>query len=87
MSTFGKTYNISIPPRKQGGSWGVCDLHRRQKYLNMHALVSLTENKEPCVQVLSSLSLFSLGSILILYKVSFQNVLNNEISDTILISF
>lgn len=50
----------------------------------MHSLVSLTENNESCVQILlSSLFLFSLGPILIVYKVDFENVLNNEISDII----
>lgn len=50
----------------------------------MHSLVSLTENNESSVQILlSSLFLFSLGPILIVSKVDFENVLNNEISDII----
>lgn len=68
-------------------SLDVYDIHRRQKYTNLHALVSLTEDKESCVQVfLSSLSLSSLGPSLILYEVGFQNVSNNEISDIILMT-
>lgn len=52
--------------------------------MNLHALVSLTENNESCVQILlSSLPLFSLGPTLIVYKVDFENVLNNKISDII----
>lgn len=49
--------------------------------MNLHALVSLTENNESCVQILlSSLPLFSLGTV---YKVDFENVLNNKISDIV----